>query len=595
MSPAVRTYLDQNDFSGGMVRDVSPSLIPDNSVYDLVDALLDEDGNPYRRGGTAYKSKEGLGTSGLTWAWDGYLRPGHRTVFANSSDFGALGSDDESVVNLGGEGLSAPRQSAVLEELLFIGGAAIYAGSRQSAVYSTGTVKVEQGSKTVKGTGTTWNTLVDAGMLFHIGAGRVYVVDTINSTTELTLRDAYEGTTGEGKTYSLNPVWTIGGSDPYEAWEFLTVCSNRLVVGSGRSLRFTEINNPHTFTNSLGTTNEHSLPEGVQITGLATVGQTVLIFTTQGAWTLDGLALDITDIAGNPQHRLQQLSSDLILAGAVGLAGSGQQIVVPAADGVYLMDGISTPVRISRLVERPYRELIAKGYRPGRAVVFRGHYFLPFLSNSGEVKELFVCRIDRLIRSRSQDSFPWSRFTGDGGEIRAFAVRSVSQKEVILLGAQAREPSRLLSCSAFLEPTSAVKNDADGTTFNFDLITRDFETGNLTENAVRDLVMRYVLVDAAADEPEVKVYWSTGALETGEAKWDEVNWDEFEWGGDIGASFNSTGRNGPVTDDDRTPRRFRVNKKLRYIRFRFVTSGPCAYFALRELKIAIRPSGATRR
>lgn len=176
MTPALRTRYTQGDFSAGMNRDVAPALIPDSGTYDLVNALLDEDGNPYRRGGTEYQSKEGMGSAGLTWVWSGYLLGGPRTIFANGSDFGVLGSDDESIVNLGGVGLSAPKQSAVIEDLLYIGGGTLYGGSRKTAVYSTGTVEVTKGSKTVKGAGTTWTTNVDVGMLFHIGSERVYVV-----------------------------------------------------------------------------------------------------------------------------------------------------------------------------------------------------------------------------------------------------------------------------------------------------------------------------------------------------------------------------------------------------------------------------------
>jgi hypothetical protein len=594
MSPALRDTITQNDFSAGFSRDVAPSLISPDGLYDLVDSLLDEDGNPYRRGGTAYKSNAGLGTTGLRWGWDGYLLPGARTIFANESDFGVLGSDDETPVNLGGAGLTLPKQSAVLQDLLFIGGAAIYGGSRKQAVYSTGTVKVEKGSKVVTGSGTTWNTLVDVGMLFHIGTERVYVVASVDSTTQITLRDAYEGTTGEGKSYTLNPIWTVGGSDPYEAWDYVTVCANRLVVASGRTVKVTEIDNPHTFVNSLGTVNEHTLPEGTQIVGLATVGQTSLIFTTAGIWVLDGLALDIVDQNGNPQHRLQQLSMQIVLAGAAGLAGSEQQLVVPAADGIYLMDGVSQPVRISKPIDRLYRQWIAEGNRLGRAVVIRGHYFLPIITSQGAVRDLLVCRLDRPTRSRKQVTYPWSHFTGDGGEITAYFVRSTSDpRQPVLLGAQAREPSRVVDCSAYFAPDAAHKNDADGSTFDFDLITRDFETGSGTLNIVRAIRPRYELVDAGSDGPTLEVYYSDGSLETGEARWDEINWDEFDWADEGGASFTPIGE-GPASDG-RDPVKFRVNKRLRFVRFRIKSNGPAAYCVLRSLELETRPSGAVRR
>lgn len=595
MSPAVRTVLTQGDWSAGMNRDVAPALIPENGAYDVADGLLDSDGTLYRRGGTVYKSKEGLGEAGLTWIWDGYLKPGRRTVFANASDFGTLAADDETVVNLGGNGLSQPKQSAVLEELLFIGGVAIYGGSRKSAAYSTGTVELTKGSAVVKGSGTSWSANVDSGMVFHVSTERVYIVASVDSDTQITLRDTYEGgSAGSGKSYSLSPIWAISGSDPYEAWDYVTTCANRLVIASGRKVLFTEIKNPHTFTNSLSTTNEHTLPEGVECIGLATVGQTVLIFTTGGIYVLDGLALDITDLNGNPQHRLQQLSSDIVLAGGAGLAGYGQSLVVPAADGIYLMDGVSQPVRISRPVERLYRKRITDGYRIGKAAVYKGHYFLPILDGSADVKDLLVCRVDRSVRSRDQSGFPWSRFTGDGAG-PAYTVRvSTDPRQPELLGVQASEPSRVVDCSGYFSPEAVNKADADGSVHVFELITRDYETGSLTTNAVRALLLRYELTDALEDNPLVKVYYSDGALETGEAKWDEVTWDDFEWASDGGAAFSAISKDGPASDG-RDPVRFRVNKRLRYVRFRITTSGAAASFSLRHLQLAIRPSGATRR
>lgn len=592
---AFRERVTQEDFSEGMTRDVAPSLIGEAGVYDLVDALLDEDGNPYLRGGTAYKSKEGMGSTGLTWLTDLYLLPGHRTVFANESDFGVLASDDESIVNLGGAGLSLPKQSATLEDLLFIGGGYLYGGSRKTTAYSTGTVTVTNGSKTVTGSSTLWSTNIDPGMLLQIGAsGRVYVVESVNSNSEITLRDKYEGSSGSGKTYTLSPIFSLAGADPYESSDYYTVCQNRIVSLNGDKIDFTEVDNPHTTTNSLGKANEHTLPEGVRGIGLATIGQTCIIFTTAGIWALDGLALDITDANGNPQHRLQRISPEVVLAGAAGLAGTEQRLVVPATDGIYLMDGVSSPVRISRPVDRLLLERIDAGYHLGKAAVFRGHYFLPILDSKANVRDLLVCRLDRPTHSRHQGAFPWSRFSGDGGEITAFAVRaSTEASEPILFGAQAREPSRVVKCSTYFEPNTEHEADADGTFAEFDLITRDIATGRGIENVIRDLWLRYELVDNGSS-PKVKVYWSDGSLEGGEAEWNEVNWDEFNWATDeTGSIFTAVlSEGGP--SDGRKHKKFRVNKRLTYGRFRIRTYNKTPFFALRMLQVNIRPSEAVR-
>jgi hypothetical protein len=580
-----------------MSRDVSPPLISSAGAFDLVNVLLDEDGTLYERGGSVYLTEKGLGSTGQTWLWDGYLQPGRRTVCANAADFGVLSSDDKEILNLGGAGLSEPKQASVLSDLLFIGGAAIYGGSRKTAVYSTGTVKVVTGSKIVKGSGTTWSTLVDAGMLFHL-SGRVYVVEAINSTTELTLRDPYEGASEEGKTYTLNPVWTIGSQDPYEAWDFNCVCANRLVVASGNVLKCTEVNNPHTFTNSLGTTNEHTVSDGVQTVALATVGQTVLWLTTGGIWTVEGLALDIVDAAGNPQHRISQLSHDVIAVGAAGIASSEQRLVIPAADGIYLMDGISQPQRISRGIERLYRNRIAQKRKLGGAKVYRNHYFLPIISAGGIVTDCYVCRLDAPTRFRGQRNFPWARLSGDAGETSAFAVRSsTGAREPRLLGAQTREPSRVVDCSGFFEPTASNATDADGSSKGLELITRDIPTGSGTINVVRDLVTRYELValEPGPEQPLLKFYASSGDLIEGGAAWDEVNWDEFNWGADDNSAvFTSLECDAPA-ETEREIHKCRVNKKFRYARFLIRRTGQASFCGIRELNIRVRPSQAVRR
>jgi hypothetical protein len=602
--PAVRTRILQDDFSEGFVRDVAPQLISKAGCWDLVNALLDSDGNPYRRGGSSYKGTGQLGEAGLTWAWDGQLNPGHRTVFANGSDFGALDASN-AVVNLGGEGLSAPKQTAVLEDLLFVG-SSIYGGSRKTASYGTGAVKVIKGSAAVEGVGTAWAANVDPGMLFQTASDdRVYVVKEVLGNTSLVLREAYEDDTAE-VGYGLDPIYTITGSDPYYSYAYKTVCAGRLVLADGRTVRFSEIGKPHDFTYTPAegepTANEHTMPEGVQIVGLATMAQSVLVFTTKGIWVLDGLPLSIVDENGNPQHRNHRLSADVVLADAAGLAGSVQRLVVPARDGIYLMDGVSTPRRISGPIDRFYRRRINWGYNPGGAAVYNGHYFLPILRGTSEVSDQLVCRLDRPAKVRGQTVYPWSRFIGSGGNVRAFAVQNDPEaNEPQLLGApgppnpsettEVPEPGRLLNCSTYFRPEAEYAEDADGTNFQFELISRDIETGEETENVIRALRLRYEL----EGEGGVQVAWGDGSLEPAGALWGEAFWGEFDWAPDeSGATFNAVAEEAGESDG-RAVHKFRINDRQRFGRFRVATVGSPWNFALRLLEMGIRPSRAVRR
>lgn len=597
----------QDDFSSGSTRDVAPHKIDPRAFYDAINGLLDESGSLYKRGGTVNVSGSDFGTTGVRWIWDGFTDAGRRTVFANANDFAVLDADDSTVVNLGSDGLSVPKPSALLEGMLFIGGGHIYAGSRKAASYTTGTVSLTNGSKTVTGSGTTWNTLVDAGMILRRGNERGYVVASIDSTTQLTLRDAYEGATGAGITYSLDPLYKITAADPYESSEFYAVCANRLVRAFGNTVAASVIEKPHDWTETIEGQSiaiQHKLPEGVEINGLATIGLSLLVFSTGGVWVLDGLAFNIVDPAGNPQHRLQLLSRELVLWSAAGIGSWNQTSIVPALDGIYLMDGISQPTRISHPIDELYRTYVQNGYRAGQAVVYRGHYFLPILSAAGsEMRDLLVCRLDRPTKTAGQTAFPWTRFAGAGGSIAAYAVRPANEdadEEPLLLGAVNRSESRVVNCSTYFSPTAEVATDADGSTFYWMLTTRDFETGGNTDNVVRHLKSVYEL---SGTNSTLSFAYGFGRREDdSDFLWDEMDWGDADDDPDPGVLFWEADETDVFygldceggTNDGLRSKRCRVNKRARHMRFRITNPNPCSVLRFRSLEVTVRSSNARR-
>lgn len=78
----------------------------------------------------------------------------------------------------------------------------------KSAFYSTGSVAVTNGSATVTGSSTGFVAAnVIAGMFFKkAGDSDVYEIDTVDSATQLTLKDNYIGTTSSGSAYQVEPV-----------------------------------------------------------------------------------------------------------------------------------------------------------------------------------------------------------------------------------------------------------------------------------------------------------------------------------------------------------------------------------------------------
>jgi hypothetical protein len=336
---ALRDRTIINDVSAGIWRDSTPELVPPNGLFDLRNGFLNYDGTAYKRGGTVYHANAGFGSGRAIW--DREMEPGQRTVFASATAFGVLDSDDATPIGLGGSGVAAPVRAAYLNGLLFLPPGYIYGGSRKSSNYGW-SGDFTNGSAVVSGAvGLVTN--VDAGMLLVANPGeRAYVVKSVDSPTQVTLSEPYEGSTATGVSatfYKLLPV-----AAPYPASDIYCVHANRLITASGNVVTFTDIGKPH----STPSFNFHVLPEGVTITGLESIGTTLLVFTNAGIWRLLGMALDIVDPEGNPNHQLVILSRDLTLWSATGIAAWQQALIVPCIDGVYLMDGTSAPQRISR-------------------------------------------------------------------------------------------------------------------------------------------------------------------------------------------------------------------------------------------------------
>lgn len=81
----------------------------------------------------------------------------------------------------------------------------------QQNPYSTGTASVTNGSATVTGVGTSWNSgglgFPAVGQIFNVGSplGRNYVIQAINSNTSITLTETYKGSTASGQSYAIAP------------------------------------------------------------------------------------------------------------------------------------------------------------------------------------------------------------------------------------------------------------------------------------------------------------------------------------------------------------------------------------------------------
>jgi hypothetical protein len=391
--------------------------------------------------------------------------------------------------------------------MLFVPGGMVYGGSLKAADYSTGTVSVTNGSAVVTAAGTAFLTNVDAGMLLKVaGAGRYYVVQSVDSDTQLTLADVFEGSTAAGQGYALTRLGSAAA--PYRQAEIYATVAERLVTGEGARVYFsgarseTGVLQPHVFSDG----DFHELPEGARVLGLEAIRDLLVVFSTDGIWTVSNMTFELTDAQGNVQQSLHRTTQDVVLWGPAGVAQFRGALVVPGTDGVYLVDGVSEPVSVSESITPLLVDHVQAGRKPGGAVVFKSHYFLPVLDSANTVVDLLVCRLDRPAKVRNRTFFPWSWFRGHGGNVTALTQQvsagDARQPELLAAG---RGDGRVLKLTGVFEPALVRAVDADGTTHRWLLESRDFATGRGNVNTARRVRARYELADAAAS-PLADVY-----------------------------------------------------------------------------------------
>lgn len=593
-----------DDFSAGMVRNTPVTDIPENGAWDIDNFLVRGDGSLYRRGGVVNKSSSAFGTTGLRFLWDGLLGPGARMLSADDEFFMTMDEVVSTAPVTIGERIAAASamelsSTAVARSgggtkdpvpMLFIGVKAledmppappgntipqgyIYGGSvKDYNLPPFPNCNITNGSKLLTA-GTSWTSAVDPGMLVWFGNERVYTIESVDSSTQVTLSTPYEGTTKVGVLPNISPIYPITVSSPYELAEHYCSVADRLLAASGSVIHYSAVGKPHSFP----ATNFHELPEGVKVTGLRVLDQDVLVFTTHGVWALQGMAFDAVDADGNPQHRLFPLARDLVLWGALGIAEWEDALVVPCRGGVYLMDGESEPVLLSRSIQ-PYLDVLmdADMLRPGKAKVYRNHYFLPIPDAT-----VLVCRLDQPTRDgQGHRVYPWTRMSFTH-PLHSFAVREQDGGN-ILFGAQSDSSARIVDCSAFLRPSPDAKLDA-GSSLAATVITRAAPTGNGTVNAVRHARVRGKVVADTGENPIMTASYTTDV-----GTWHETN---------ILAPQPAFTTLTPSLDaqNGEDPVRMRVNEKSRWIQFKVETTGPAVRAYLYSTEAEVRPSEAVRK
>jgi hypothetical protein len=566
----------QDEFGGGIFR--SPRA-PQGCVYDCVNGLIDDELAIYRRGGVSYRTNVDLGGGvQIVGLADGLLPSvGARTAFWTAVAMHALNPlDDLTPVTVPLAGVNPPQAFAKAwgsHGLMVLAGSTdgqvLLWGGSLKASYSTGTITLTNGSKTVTGAGTAWLTGADAGMILN----GILSVDKVTSNTQLELREAWGGATAAGLAYTLDPtlVFTPApvaalGSIPSGTFHVATVgnAPGRTVVTAGNRAYFSDFGGF-----GFAATDYHEVPPPAQIIGADAVSDTLVLFTTTGVWAATNMNLDLTSATGEPQQTLEQINKDIVAWGNPGVAGfspySGVQdwqgqFVVPALDDIYIFGVGSPAISIGRGIRSLYRSYIASGFRPGLATVYQGHYILPVRSGGGAVDTL-VCRLDQ--RDRLGKVRPaWTRVGGQGRQI-VYTGRARPTSAPSLVGGQG---VRLVDATSWFTPDAAHKADADGTVHGLDVIENDVELANRSTTQKVDLL--YELQDAASDDPTIVGSWSSGA-------------EGSTWTGLTGSA---------AENDGRVPKRWRLVKRVRNVRFRWQTVGPAAVARVRGRVLYVRDS-----
>jgi len=413
-----------------------------------------------------------------------------------------------------------------------------------------------------------------------------------------------------GQTYNGTALGTAA-----KIGQFYAVAGNRLFVASGDTISFSDIGAGGIGTVTFNATDYHQVPEGVQVIGLEGLRNALVAFTTGGVWVYSNIGFDLTDSAGNVQHRVDRYSRDLILWGDAGIAAWEGGLVVPALDDVWIMSlGVASEApspfqRISEPISGLYRAYVAAGYRPGQACVHRGHYLLPIL-NGETVVDVLVCRVDR-------QEYPWSHLTGFGAEVPAFVVRTTGSVPE-LIGTSAGT-GRVMDLHYF-EPTLDVARDANQTSHRWALQLRDYATGPLSLNTVTKVRLGYDLGEMHAGPPPVAVetIWGafswgttdwgttpadlefegepyirlvelTGQPPAGQAQWGLFDWGSENWGLTSGADMIES--DAPPDEFGTDPHTWHMARRRRFVRFRLECPRATSHLTVRWVEVYARSSG----
>lgn len=418
----------QADFSLGLW-DVAHSdmLQPRASLGVLSDGYVGDTGEVRCRGRVGQRVAVALSGPGL-FVWAGALLPGRRELCADAFALSVLDAAGTAIARvyphpLGGASVKV-EQPAVVANTVVIPftffnpgpglGFALYGGSRFANTNLS--VSVVNGSAVITRAAGGFIAGVDAGMIVVFTGGIGWaVVKTVDTDTQVTLDRPWAAAT--------NAALALGFSGSLVSWSgFFPIpglqgpgvvsVAGRVVFMRDNVLTFSEGPDPATGaprTNTMTARNRHEFPIDATYLALAALRDSVFVFTAAGVFIVRNMAYEIVDGSGNPAHPIEVLSTQTVALGSSGIVTWGNALIVPCRDGIYAIDGIGAPVKISRGL--PIAEMVRDGLELGLATIFKGRYILPY--RHGGVTRTWVLRLDAK-GSEQGDIFPAARFVVPG-------------------------------------------------------------------------------------------------------------------------------------------------------------------------------------
>ena len=529
----------QADFSLGMFRDESRVAIPPGGVYDAADYFLHKPGVAFKRGGTSYAGPGHSSTPTYAVAYANFPGIGSQLIAVDiSANVWVITAGAATQVKPAAAAFNPPRE----KPKLFVGGTlnvlvltdpsgatqpSGYDGNTQVQQFYGGTTSLTLSVSASGGPGGPTS-----------GTFKLTNPDTNVSTGTINRNDS-AATIQTALTTAFGGTWVCGGGPLQTAAVTITRPSGVPLAVTANTLSGGTKNYPTLFAASTPTdvptgtysevhlsrvalanssTNPNRLWFGplvdIQatawdvsnayfdfpnaITGLASLGSTLLVFMQDGFYRLDGdTPPPDTNMSERPVARVGCTDARSITV-------SEGRCYFANTTGVYVTTGTGADSLMKGRIESYWQSLFS-GYSSSTWRISTGIYgrrflFVTVLDNSLNLVATLSCDLDKNA---------WMRHTN----IKAMMYASAYGVAEELYAGDANNTGRILTLSGLFSPSSSNKNDADGTAVTPLLETRPFG-GAPQVFAFGHSEIAYDMRDAASDNPTLAVQYAKGVEAT---------------------------------------------------------------------------------